>query len=529
MKFTYRWGQRPLEGFTIKRGLGHGGFGEVYFAVSDGGKEVAIKLIRGHTDIELRGIANCLNLKHPHLVHLYDLKVDSQGDRWLVMEYVQGEPLNAILHRHPHGMPEAQAREWFLQAARAVEYLHDHAVVHRDIKPANLFLENGIVKLGDYGLSKSVGSSQHSQSSNVGTIHYMAPEVASGAYSKQIDVYACGVMLYEMLTGEVPFKGESWAEIAIKHQTDLPDMSKAPAAYVPVLERALNKRVDRRFADMTEMIRATEAVGQLKSPNPAADQSAPWERDPGGAKLPSARVPVPEPLKSTPGSHGKLSELVSALFLAPVAAVPATAVWAMFTGAVKWNDLGSLFLIMVMVSWAVLIPAKIWEGSQTSAPRRMLLIALGALIGFIAFGLHGWTYPQLQLSDDVTPPGRETIWGGLLRTEIGGLNALVGYILYFALALGIPRWWQAVERKRPERFTLYPLIAAGLCGLLLTWFWEMRIGPHDGGAPGYFVLALAGAAAVVQVVSRWAPPSPSTTRFRRRLAGAGSFTPSGRK
>src|ERR1700722_12035920 len=161
MKFTYRWGQRPLDGYTLKRGLGQGGFGEVYFAVSDGGKEVALKLIRGHSDIELRGIANCLNLKHPNLVHLYDLRVDAQGDRWLVMEFIQGEPLSSILQRSAHGLPEAQARDWFLQAAHAVAYLHDHAVVHRDIKPANLFVENGVVKLGDYGLSKSVGISQH--------------------------------------------------------------------------------------------------------------------------------------------------------------------------------------------------------------------------------------------------------------------------------------------------------------------------------------------------------------------------------
>ena len=78
MKFTYRSGQKPLDGFTVKRGVGFGGFGEVYFALSDGGKEVALKLIRGHSDVELRGIAQVLNFKHPHLVHLYDLKVDAR-------------------------------------------------------------------------------------------------------------------------------------------------------------------------------------------------------------------------------------------------------------------------------------------------------------------------------------------------------------------------------------------------------------------------------------------------------------------
>ena len=94
MKFTYNSGQRPLDGYTIKRGVGRGGFGEVYYAVSDGGKEVALKLVRGNQEVELRGMAQCLNLKHPHLVSLYDMKTDAQGDHWVVMEYIAGEPLS---------------------------------------------------------------------------------------------------------------------------------------------------------------------------------------------------------------------------------------------------------------------------------------------------------------------------------------------------------------------------------------------------------------------------------------------------
>src|SRR5688572_26461616 len=105
MKFTYACGQKPLAGYEVKHGIGRGGFGEVYFALSDGGKEVALKLVRTNLDVELRGIRQCLNLKHPNLVHLYDLRTDGQGDHWLVMEYVRGEPLSAILAKHPKGVP----------------------------------------------------------------------------------------------------------------------------------------------------------------------------------------------------------------------------------------------------------------------------------------------------------------------------------------------------------------------------------------------------------------------------------------
>src|SRR3954464_15972768 len=90
-RFTYPSGSRPLEGYTIKRGVGRGGFGEVYYGVSDGGKEVALKLVRSNLEIELRGISQCLNFKHPNLVNLYDLKADAHGDHWVIMEYVAGE------------------------------------------------------------------------------------------------------------------------------------------------------------------------------------------------------------------------------------------------------------------------------------------------------------------------------------------------------------------------------------------------------------------------------------------------------
>ena len=96
------------------------------------------------------------------------------------MEYVAGEPLNVVLQRHPQGLPRELAREWFLGLARAVGYLHDHGIVHRDLKPANVFLENGLVKVGDYGLSKSLTTSQRAANTqSIGTVHYMAPEIST--------------------------------------------------------------------------------------------------------------------------------------------------------------------------------------------------------------------------------------------------------------------------------------------------------------------------------------------------------------
>ena len=106
MKFTHASGDRPLAGYTLQHGVGRGGFGEVYQAVSDGGKQVALKLVQRNLDVELRGVGQCLNLKHPNLVSVHDVKQAENGDQWIVMEHVHGETLDKVIARHPQGLPQ---------------------------------------------------------------------------------------------------------------------------------------------------------------------------------------------------------------------------------------------------------------------------------------------------------------------------------------------------------------------------------------------------------------------------------------
>ena len=265
MRFAYLSGSRPLDGYTIKRGIGAGGFGEVYFAVSDAGKEVALKRIQRNLDVEIRGVTQCLNLKHPHLISLYDIKYDDEGQAWVVMEYVSGESLKEVIERNPHGLPADAVRRWFRGICAGVACLHEHGIVHRDLKPGNIFMDQGTVKIGDYGLSKYISCSRRSgQTESVGTFHYMAPEIGRGVYGKEIDVYALGIILFEMLTGRVPFDGESSQEIIMKHLTAEPDLAGVPAPFHAVIRKALAKDPRHRYDNVEEMLAACESPGAFE-------------------------------------------------------------------------------------------------------------------------------------------------------------------------------------------------------------------------------------------------------------------------
>ena len=270
MQFQCSPGTRVADRYTIRRGIGVGGFGEVYFAISEGGKEVALKQIQRNWEVELRGARHCLNLKHPNLVSLHDVAQDENEQWWIVMEYIAGPSLRRVLDDHPAGLDDQTLDRWFEQICKGVAHLHTSGLVHRDLKPGNIFDDAGVVKVGDYGLSKFISSSHRGgHTESVGTFHYMAPEVGRGQYGPGVDVYALGVVLYEMLTGKVPFDGESCHEIIVKHMTANPDFDIIDPKYRAVVQQCLEKDPDRRYADGGELLAAWRSArsGQAVLPN----------------------------------------------------------------------------------------------------------------------------------------------------------------------------------------------------------------------------------------------------------------------
>ncbi|MGD2110145.1 MAG: serine/threonine-protein kinase [Phycisphaerae bacterium] len=336
MAYTYKHGDRPVEGYTIQRAVGRGGFGEVYYAVSDGGREVAIKYLRDNPQVELRGVSNCINLKSPHLVSIFDVKKTTDGEYAIIMEYCSGPSLRDLLIAEPDGFEPQKAAFFLREIGKGLSYLHDRGIVHRDLKPGNIFFDDGYVKIGDYGLSKFISISRHSgQTASVGTVHYMAPEIGSGNYSRGVDIYALGVILYEMLLGKVPFEGSSMAEVLMKHLTTQPELDQLHHPFGTIIRRSLEKDPNDRYPTVDEMVEAALEVDTLRNslagfsakslegaarlgapdhtPSPMPSPNPPPQQAPGHAPRPQAPhrpLPYAQPLGSDMALSNRLQKKI---------------------------------------------------------------------------------------------------------------------------------------------------------------------------------------------------------------------------
>jgi len=131
--YTFKHGDRPLEGITVQRAVGRGGFGEVYYAVADSGKQIALKYLRENPEVELRGIAHVMNLKSPHLITIYDVKQNAANEPFVIMEYVSGPSLREMMLAEPGGMPVQKVAFLLAGICKGLSYLHERGIVHRDL------------------------------------------------------------------------------------------------------------------------------------------------------------------------------------------------------------------------------------------------------------------------------------------------------------------------------------------------------------------------------------------------------------
>lgn len=199
-------------------------------------------------------------LSHPNIVNIYDVGYDD-GLHYIVMEYVQGITLKEYIEKAGHLSVDMSVRI-AIEIAEALEQAHLNGLVHCDIKPHNILVtQNGRIKVADFGIAKAVNAESFTKDTSVlGSVHYFSPEQASGQkVDARTDLYSLGIVLYEMLTGVLPFQGETPVSVALKHvQDDFPPPSKYNPAISTLLEgcvvKALSKNPDDRFQTATEMI-----------------------------------------------------------------------------------------------------------------------------------------------------------------------------------------------------------------------------------------------------------------------------------
>jgi beta-lactam-binding protein with PASTA domain/predicted Ser/Thr protein kinase len=297
--------------YRIMRKLGTGGMANVYLAEDQElGRRVAIKILndRHANDDQFverfrREAKNAAGLSHPNIVSIYD-RGEAEGTYYIAMEYLDGRSLKElIVSRGP--APIAIAIDYARQILTAVRFAHRHGIVHRDIKPHNVLVDaEGRLKVTDFGIARAGASQMTEAGSIIGTAQYLSPEQAKGAPVDQTsDLYSVGVVLYELLTGVVPFSGDTPVEIAMKHLSAVPEAPSEKRAEIPrdldlIVLRALGKDPAERYQSAEEMDADLERVQRGAAVSPATEEAATAiiSRPPPSAAptaITQARQPVP--------------------------------------------------------------------------------------------------------------------------------------------------------------------------------------------------------------------------------------------
>lgn len=260
-------GQKIGERYEIVKSIGEGGMANVYMAkdtILD--RKVAIKVLRGdlsHDEKFIRRFQrealSVSNLSHPNIVEVYDVG-EEDGQHYIVMEYIEGKTLKQLLQKRG-SLTLSEVIDIMNQLTDGLAHAHDAYIIHRDIKPQNIMIQDdGLIKITDFGIAMALNSTQLTQTNSVmGSVHYLPPEQANGKGSTiKSDIYSLGILMYELLTGGVPFKGDNAVEIALKHLKEkIPSIRRQnptiPQSVENIVLKATAKNPKNRYETVKEM------------------------------------------------------------------------------------------------------------------------------------------------------------------------------------------------------------------------------------------------------------------------------------
>ena len=260
-------GQKINDRYEIIRSIGEGGMANVYLAMDTIlDRRVAVKILRGDLASDEKFVRRfqreaiaASSLSHPNIVEMYDVGEDD-GKYFIVMEYVEGKSLKSLIKKRG-GLTLPEAIDIMLQLTDGIACAHNSYIIHRDIKPQNIIiLDDGRVKITDFGIAQALNRHELTETNSVmGSVHYLPPEQANGTGTTiKSDIYSLGIVMYEILTGKVPFKGDNAVEIAIKQMKDpMPSIREykedIPQSIENIILKATAKNPKNRYDSVLEM------------------------------------------------------------------------------------------------------------------------------------------------------------------------------------------------------------------------------------------------------------------------------------
>ncbi len=260
-------GQKINDRYEIIKSIGEGGMANVYLAKDTIlERNVAIKVLRG--DLESndkfirrfqREAKSVSDLSHPNIVEVYDIG-EEEGQHYIVMEYIDGRTLKQLIQKRG-ALTVPEVLDIMTQLTDGLSAAHDAYIIHRDIKPQNIMiLDNGKIKITDFGIAMTMNATQLTQTNSVmGSVHYLPPEQAAGqTATTKSDIYSAGILMYELLTGTVPFKGDNAVEIALKQMKErIPSIRKQnpliPQSIENIVLKATAKNPKNRYDNIKDM------------------------------------------------------------------------------------------------------------------------------------------------------------------------------------------------------------------------------------------------------------------------------------